>query len=93
MSDDRILALSQLNHQDQQTINTSAPAFNLVELIDSASSPEELNDKLTILKKSAKSNHHIVNQITTLQTIIENNPSKNSINEIKLQFINPTTST
>ena len=70
MSDDRILALSQLNHQDQQTINTSAPAFNLVELIDSASSPEELNDKLTILKKSSKSNHHMVNQITTLQTII-----------------------
>ena len=93
MSDDRIFALSQLNHQDQHTINTSAPAFNLVELIDSASSPEELNDKLTILKKSSKSNHHIVNQITTLQTIIENNPSKNSINEIKLQFIKPTTST
>ena len=66
MSDDRILALSQLNHQDQQTINTSAPAFNLVELIDSASSPEELNDKLTILKNppnqiitwSIKSQHY-----------------------------------
>ena len=56
MSDDRILALSQLNHQDQHTINTSAPAFNLVELIDSASSPEELNDKFVkeyqLLQKS-----------------------------------------